>query len=86
MPSYYRVFKSADLFVIPGLGDVFNDPEGLYASRLETALNGMSASGWEFCGTYDLPGEHMRNLLIFRHDATQIPPAAAPSGTIESKP
>ena len=58
MASYYRVLRSHELFQVPGIGDLFNDPEGLYATRLEAALNGMSASGWELVGTYDLPGEH----------------------------
>lgn len=86
MPSYYRVFRSQDLFQAPGLGDIFNNPEGLYASRLESALNGMSASGWEFVATYDLPGEHALNLLIFRHDGQTPVPAPAPIGAKENAP
>ncbi|HEV7278792.1 MAG TPA: hypothetical protein VGN57_01160 [Pirellulaceae bacterium] len=86
MPSYYRVFRSHELFVVPGLGDIFNDVQGMYASRLEAALNGMSASGWEFVGTYDLPGEHQTELLIFRHDGKTPVPAPAPIGITEKQP
>ena len=83
MPSYYRVFRSRELFVVPGIGDLFGDVEGMYVSRLEAALNGMSASGWEFVGTYDLPGEHTTELLIFRHDGKTPVPAPAPVGMTE---
>lgn len=86
MPSYYRVFRSHELFAVPGLGDIFNNPEALYATRLEAALNGMSASGWEFVGTYDLPGEHTTELLIFRHDGETPVPAPEPLGITEKQP